>query len=516
MMKLHNQHLKRHTLEIMAFSKEYLGVDLFQHEGQVRWLNNADKLVNILRPGNQWGKTLVLGCIHIFHAMTKYELEKFQLKGHDEWMKADYTTLNFGKTYEIAKGVHETIVDLINGEYALVDKKTGKMSMNESKIKHAILKEYSSELPYIDWWNGSQTLTRSTDDIGSSFKRRRLAFASGDEIGDIPDIISVLNATVIPRVAFYQGKIHLIGTPQDPGQYQELIETAEHHMEVYGEDSQYYVQGGTMYENPGLSQDYVQKIENTADEDLRRRIIYGEFAETGERYFSLAQVQNAINDDLEPREDGVIEEAQPEGYYLMSVDFASVEDRTVIGIIRYDIRRPRMVYLRYFKGRDVPIPMQYQIVREVFEEYEGKARYMNVIFDAQALGGKIAEQNLKGLHGRPFPGKGISPADAKAQALGSLKAMFDDGRKVIEGADKRLIDVNPNWGGLELPNVRPLRAELEGYKLDDRKIRQDFVMMLAQAAWYITKRRKPEGFTRVRPIDEQRMFLGTHRGAVNI
>ena len=47
------------------------------------------------------------------------------------------------------------------------------------------------------------------------------------------------------------------------------------------------------------------------------------------------------------------------------------------------------------------------------------------------------------------------------------------------------------------------------YKLKDDKIRNDFVMMLAQAAWYIHRRRPKEGFVRVRNLDFQEATVST-------
>lgn len=515
--------ITRQCLEIMAFAKEKLGVDIYGHKGQVRWLNESHKMVNILRPGNQWGKTLILAIKHIYHAMTKYELRKFHLDSKDPlaWLKAEYTTLNFGKTYEIAKSVHEAILALVAGEYTLVNPATGEMYMNESKIKSAIVYAYDKELPYIEWWNNAVTLTRSTDDMGSAFKRRRLAFVSGDEVGDITDLINVLNATVMPRVAFYQGKIDLIGTPQDPGDYSELIEMAEDHMEKHGDLSQYFVQQGSMYENPGLSEEYIKQIEGIADQNLKDRIVYGDIAASGERYFTLNEVMNAIQGEYlnYNEETGIIESPLTEeqakaekALYVVSVDYAASEDRTVLGVVRYDVKPARLVFCRYFKGKEVPIPMQYQITREVYRAYEKGAYRIKLIFDANALGGQNAKAQLRDLHGMEFPGKGISPADAKANALGALKALFDEGRKVIE-KDGETIDVNPSWGGFWLPNIRLLRTELEGYKLKDDKIRNDFVVMLAQAAYYIAKRRpKDETFRRIRDIgeplaDRRNMFL---------
>jgi hypothetical protein len=265
-----------------------------------------------------------------------------------------------------------------------------------------------------------------------------------------------------------------------------------------------------MYENPGLSKEYIAQIEGIADPNLKKRFIFGEVASTGERYFTLNEVMNAVQGDFLNYNEatGVIEppltveQAKTEkALYVMSVDYAASEDRTVIGVVRYDVRPARLVFCRYFKGKEVPIPMQYQITREVYRAYEKGAYRIKLIFDANALGGQNAKSQLRDLHGMGFPGKGISPADAKANALGALKALFDEGRKVIE-VNGETKDVNPSWGGFWLPDIRPLRTELEGYKLKDDKIKNDFVIMLAQAAYYIAKKRpKDDTFARIKDIE---------------
>lgn len=266
-----------------------------------------------------------------------------------------------------------------------------------------------------------------------------------------------------------------------------------------------------MFENPGLSSDYVKQVEQTADPDLRKRIIYGEFAEVGDRYFTLEQIGNAVDDTRYWRkETGIIEEPDENAEYIISADFAASNDRSVFGVFRYDLSPVRLVALKFFKGKEVPIPMQYQILRELYWKYAEKCKKIKLTFDAQALGGKIAEQNLKELHGQRFPPEGESAAEAKAQALGALKALFDEGRQFIE-VDGVRHEVNDLWGGISIPNIRPLRMELEGYKVKDDKIRNDFVIMMAQAAFYIVKHRKPKDYVRVRSVNMYENFTYERR-----
>jgi hypothetical protein len=138
--------------------------------------------------------------------------------------------------------------------------------------------------------------------------------------------------------------------------------------------------------------------------------------------------------------------------------------------------------------------MQYELVKDVFKQFKNINCQIKLIFDANALGGKNAEAYLAELHGYPFPGA-YSYADAKANALGVFKTVLEENRKIAEIGGK-VIDLNKIWGGIWLPDIRELRLELEGYKLDDKKIYNDFVMCLAMILWWVDMRR-PKGNVRV-------------------
>ena len=464
-------------LDLETFSKVFLGIDISPR--QKEWVKNSTKLINVLRPGNQWGKTTIEAIKHIYQAMTKPRLAQFNLPP-EGWLRTEYPTLNFGKTYEVAKAVYYNMIDIINGDYLIYDPVTGEAHTNKSKITDATIEIKENPMPFIRWWNNSLTLIRSYDDLGTSFKAKKIAFISGDEVGDIPELILFVNTTLLPRLVFFQGNLDLVGTPQNIGDYQEIVELA------WRGDKDYYLMGGTMFENPHLNPDYVKKIEQIADPDLRRRMIYGEFVEAGERYFPIIDIMNACRDETPISETGYLEDPTPTGRYILSYDPAAASDNAAIGVIRYDVKPYKLVYIKVYKGNSIPLPMQYEIVTDIFKRYKDMKSKIRFIFDEGGLGGKNVTAYLTELNGYGFPGKGRGYADTKADALAKLKDVLERDRE-IRLKDGKEIEMATHWGGLTLPNERNLRIELEGYKLDDKKIKNDRVMMLAMAIWYIER-----------------------------
>jgi hypothetical protein len=472
------QMIKR-PLSLEEFSKTFLGIDITPK--QKEWVDKSDRMVNILRPGNQFGKTTIEAIKHIYQAFTKPRLSKFALNP-EGWLRTEYPTLNFGKTYEIAKAVFYTMIDIINGDFLIYNPITQEAHVNDSKITTAAVEIKENPLPFIRWWNNSITMIRSYDDLGTSFKAKKIAFISGDEVGDIPNLILFMNATLLPRLAFFQGNLDLVGTPQELGDYQELVELA------WKGNQDYFLMGGTMYDNTHLNPQYVKKIEDIADPDLRRRMIYGEFVESGERFFPIMDIMNACKLDVVPPS-GFLEDPVPTGRYVLSYDPAAANDNAAIGVIRYDCVPYRIAYLKIFKGNSIPLPMQYSILISIFKKYKDMKCKIRFIYDEGGLGGKNVKAYLTELNGYGFPGEGHSYAETKADSLARLKDVLERGRetRIVDGKE---VDMATQWGGLHLPNDRSLRIELEGYKLDDKKIKNDQVMMLSMAIWYI-ERLKP-------------------------
>jgi hypothetical protein len=487
---------------IILFAQEVLGMPV--HDGQKEWLRESNKVINILRPANQWGKTLIVAITHLYECCFKPGL--FGMTQDSEtWKEVRYETVNVGKTYEIARGVFETAMDIVEGRFLLPSGKT-----NESTLKGwAITKSYdqANRPPEIHFWNGSRILIRSYDDLGSAFKRKKLAYISSDECGDIPELKLFLTGTMLPRISFYKGKVDLIGTPQPEGiEYEELSIEAQKKMEKEkegGEESDMYFRTGPIYENPFLDKKYIEKIEAVADPELRRQIIYGEYVDWGDHFFSFDEVANMFDTKMEyDPETGFSEYPDAKGNYIFSVDLAASHDETAATCIRYGIEIKglggdvielphRIVFHKAFRGRKYPLHMQYELIKSWFNSFKNVAPSTRFVFDAHSLGGKNAAEAFSDLKGVPFPPSGMAPVKAKAEAMGMMKEVFSRGRKVkySQEADK-MIDTEERWGGIKAsPKLKELRRQFEVYKMDDKYLKQDRLISVVQAVHYIERRR---------------------------
>jgi hypothetical protein len=503
--------------QVDVFAKEVLGLPIEWHKGQVTWVNSSWKLINYLVPGNQWGKTLAIAVKHIFHACTKYNLLG-RVSSPETWNNLRYPTLNVGKTYEVAKGVMEAIHDIVQGEVLLPDGATNKSILKDWAIIDYV--DTTNKPPQVIWWNNSSTLIRSYDDLGSSFKRMRLAYVSSDECGDIPELRLFVNGTLLPRISFFRGTIDLIGTFQAKGiEYKEMVDEAELDIKRNGDQSDYYVQHGTLYENPFMNRDYIKRIENIADERLRKQIIYGQYVDDKQHFFTYEEIDNVFRGNIDYNDEtGFSEEVDPEGYYAFSVDLAAAEDETAVTVLRYrrfiynqflqkSIELPyKVVFHKGFKGRTIPISMQYELIKSWYGEFTDKCKLpgqVTFIYDSGSLGGKNAQDAFRDLSNTVgFPGIGKSYPQEKAYAIGATKEVLARGRKVVQQADGKYTDIKKEWGFLRASaKLRELRLQFETYALDDKGIRQDRLVTVYQAVHWIEKRRPQQVHTKAIDMD---------------
>jgi len=457
----------------------------------VKWVTNARRKINILRPGNRWGKSLVEAIIHIWHAMCKPNLDGRVLTA-EEWLRVDYNTLNFGPAYEQAREVLRLARDIVEGNLLLPSELQPIWGVtNNSQLKDWAIVEDKCEaqqLPYLQFRTGVKVLGRSYSDMGAAFKMKSLAFISGDECADITDLWTFTNITLLPRLVSLGGIIHFVGTPQPEGHdYLKMIEMAEEEMERpdYTDNGMLYTQRGNMYENIFLPREEIKRTEMIADENLRKQIIYGEYVETGDKYFGYERVANALKGKTQMQDVGT-----PGRKYCIACDFAGGQstwsDYTVIFVIDYTEEPYRVVHCRRVKGNEMPIPIQYKMVEDVYEKFPGK-----VVIDATALGGKNALAFLQSVH--PI---GIDiTTKTKGELVSTLKLTLDGGqsksraRKTTTDALGNVSDEVQDWGLIRIPDLPWLVSELQNYRLDDVKLRTDGVMALALGIYWIEMRR---------------------------
>jgi hypothetical protein len=161
----------------------------------------------------------------------------------------------------------------------------------------------------------------------------------------------------------------------------------------------------------------------------------------------------------------------------------------------------KLIGFRRFKGGDVSIPAQYQLVDEVTRAFNSK-----LIIDSSALGGKNAMAFLGHLNPISQEFGPTRSSTLKMDMLASLKIALDGGqaselRRVRKEVDGNWVDENENWGLLRIPNIPVLINELQNYKLDDSKIRQDCVMCLAMIIHWLEMRRPKMTVRRAVDVD---------------
>lgn len=478
-----------HNRDVTGFAKEVLGLQI--HEGQDYWFRNSWKPIDILKPANQWGKTTAISILHIFHAVCKPLLDRFTLD-YREWFGLRYETLNVGKSYEVAKGVLETVQDITNGNYLLPDG-----TLNKSLLKGWAIKNITDtpKLPGIEWWNNSVTLIRSYDGLGESFKRKKLAYISSDECGDIQELRLFLNGTMLPRTFFYKGCVHLIGTSQPKGlEYEELAEIAEEDMKLKGMESDYFIISynsnpdmACVYTNKYMPTDHIRKLEAVADPELKNQIIYGKYVDWSKHLYTWDEVSQMFTEQLPyDKETGFTEAPVEHGQYVFAVDLAASEDETSMTCIRHGITQPgrgdvkielphRIVFHKAWKGASLPLHLQYEMIKEYFMKFKRVAPMRTkFVYDAGSLGGKNAGEAFKELNGYPFPPKGRSYAEIKAEAMGRVKEVLGRGRKFRIDETGKSVDTFPDWGGIRASSkLLELRRQLEVASKDDDKLKND-------------------------------------------
>lgn len=482
--------------DLVLFAKEILGLPISFHQGQVKWLTNSTKTINILRPGNKWGKSLVGAIKHIHHHATKPRLDKNLTD--EEWIRLEYNTLNFGPGYEQAREILRTVRDICQGNIIIppqFQKEYG--HTNDSKLKDWFITDDKGDrdiLPYISFFTGGTLYGRSYDEMGKAFKMKSLAFISGDECGDVAELWTFTNNTLLPRLSkFEHPTIDYYGTPQPEGHdYMTMIDMAEEDMKKpdWKEKGLFYTQKGSMYDNVFLPKSTIDTFDAIMDPVLKRQVIMGEYVETGDKYLGYERVSNAVDNTIE-----LIEMGLPGRKYITIADYAGGEsvwaDFTVILTLDYSEEPYRVVNFQRFKGGDVPIPMQYQLTEELTLSFGGRG---SLLIDSSSLGGKNAMAFMGHLQPISCEFGPTRSSTLKANMLASLKIALDGGqsetrKRKRDKVNGVWVDLNPDWGLIRYPEIPVLINELQNYKLDDTKIRQDCVMALAMGIHWLEMRR---------------------------
>lgn len=451
------------------------------HPGQVAWLTQANQPINVLVPGNRWGKSTVIAMRHIWHCMSKHGA---QPTGKQNWWTMPYETISAAHSADQAEIVFSMARRLLE----------------HPAIKPFVKRIYSTPFPRIVFYNGAVFHCRSAHDGGKYLDGHAYRFVSIDEAGYIQDLKDLMNGVIIMRLAG-GGMVDLIGTPKG---YGDLYWYAQRGMRgVAG----YYTQRGSIFDNPHLPAEDIKRRDELlrhADPRLREQVIYGEFVSMEGMAFTKDQLDNLFVPG-QP----FSAPYQPGHRYVQAWDLGRRTDWTVG--ITLD-RTPRCIYgehppyascpvaqgrvceLRPFTLADfqrlnkVPWETIYELIRDKAKEYHV---YQPIIDGTGPLGDVVEEELTK--RGVFVDAMRVSTRGLKTDLVNTLQSALDYGRQQVgerlwldeAGVEQRIPDLEPpgtgNWGLLRLPPIPQLVDEMGVYQLDDKDLTQDCVMALALA-----------------------------------
>ena len=428
------------------------------HPGQVTWLTTANESINVLVPGNRWGKSTVIAMRHIWHCAFRVGQTRASRQRGDPY---------------------ETISVAISADQAEIVFREARRLLS-SKLLRPLVKEFrSSPFPHIVFSNGAVMHCRSSHENGKYIDGHAYRYLSIDEAGYITNLRHLMTSVIILRLAG-GGMIDLIGTPKGYNDLYFYFERGQRGI------SGYYSQRGSIYDNPHLTKEDLEvrdKLLMSADPKVRRQALFGEFVDFTGLAFTRDQRDNAFDPGLsshQKRQDG--------RKYVVAWDLGRTSDFTV-GIV-LDITVRPWVMVSYTRLNRVSWEEIYATIGRVADEYG--IRWS--VIDATGPQGDVIEEELA-KRGIRTDGYKSSTKALKTELINTLQNAFDEGREAVGFVDEEdeqgnvfkiplLQEPGTGWGALRLPCVTQLMDEMGVYSLDDKDIPfTDSVMSLALAAW---------------------------------
>ena len=426
------------------------------HPGQVKWLHNSVQPINVLVPGNRWGKSTVIAMKHIWKCVFKV--------GYTEEDRLS------GKAYE-------TISVAMSADQAEIVFREAKVLLMAKGLRPLVKAFRSSPFPHIVFTNGSVMHCRSAHDDGKYIDGHAYKYLSIDEAGYIGNLRHLMSAVILLRLAG-GGEVDLIGTPKGFNDMYFYFERGQRGVPGY------YSQRGSIYDNPHLPPDDIKMRDQllaSADPKLRQQALFGEFVDFTGLAFTRDQRDNAFDPSMRN-----YEPPQAGHRYVVAWDLGRTTDYTV-GIVLDITTRPwRLV--SYTRLNRVAWEEIYATIKRTADEYG--IRWSTI--DATGPQGDVIEEELT-KRGVRVDGYKSSTKVLKTDLINGLQNALDEGRKAtgeVEQKDEEgnvfmvpvLQQPGEGWGILRLPCITQLMDEMGVYAFDDKDIPYtDSVMSLALA-----------------------------------
>jgi len=440
--------------EAPKFVHKFLAKSPRGHLGQIRWLTRANQPVNVLVPGNRFGKSVVEAMRHIHHCVFKVGIAKPR-----------------------RSTPYETISVSVSADQAEIVFNEAKILLDTPQAKPLVKRIYATPFPRIVFYNGSVMHCRSAHDDGKYIDGHAYRLVSIDEAGWLKnELKKLMNGVIVMRLAG-GGMIDLVGTPKG---YTDLYWYANRGLRgVAG----YYTQRGSIYDNPHLSPEDLKirdQLLAQADPRLREQVLYGSFVSESGMAFTQDQLDQAFDQSL-PAHSPFVKGRR----YIQAWDLGRRTDYTVG--VTFDVTTQPYRMVDFVRLNKVPWEAIYDLILRKSLEYGVHAP----VIDATGPGGDVIEEELV-KRGVMVDAVRTSSLQLKTNLVNTLQSALDHGRKAIgvrveldeAGFPRQVPDMEPVggiWGLLCMPPIPQLLDEFGGYELDDKNLVQDCVMSVALA-----------------------------------
>lgn len=484
-----------------AFSELVFGTPY--HQGQKDYAERSIADVNLLIPGNSWGKTEFIVRQSLYEAW--FKIGPDTPDNFAEWFSKPDNTLLASFEY-----------DTIGEEYT----RFCKYEQSRPEVKALIARNVASPRPVLELTNGSRIDFGSLKDQGKHVEATRYNRIFVDEVGHIPDVSYTYDSVLYPRTMGVSGRIHMVGTPKahsDPF----LLEIFEKGKR--GDDPFYFSKQGAVLENEFWTQAERDRVLRNPryvkgwrpiehDEDLGvlekaivtidgipsapiltpmgRQVILGAFVISGGYFFNRFHVTRMFewtpgesSDELgnlnpyfdetpEYNGDSFTFKPKKDRFYLGAFDLAGNKrklkgrkgrgsDPTVGFVIDHTTRPWRIVRFDYIPGGDADWEDKYKLMKEVYQDWNLPV----LLIDATGNVDSVQEA----LQTRGVEVEGV-------QFGGSSNKKFDMLRNLQLATEMEWDGIRGLLRSIPIPQ---LKYELDHYIIPDDEIVQDCVMALA-------------------------------------
>lgn len=484
---LEHHQLEPYRYKPVEFFEDHLGI--IPHEGQRQFLEQAivfdsDGKLRYKYPNltasNRWGKTVVIAGLHLFFGTFKHGL---YLSG-SSWLHHRYGIINLCPLVDLANVTRDMVNDILcNRAKEQINNPEGRgfcdLGVLFEKSDNGFLVNFGKD--YKGFRTNLTNVTmeyRTTDDNAKAVQGTPKFLITFDEAGRQKNFLNLIGAHVNPRTLDTGGIIVTATTPDvDTGNdYEEWWSKGDPDNEF--RDPNFFSMNGSIYDNPHVTKDMIEKLLSGTPEYLKDQVLYGKFVQAADAFFGKPSIDRAFRPDLKPTDQRI------KGHsYVIAADLAVAEagDRSVFAIIDAT-KTPYRVVRMVFPMKGTTHPVLINDLKVLLEYYNSEwenplsgnkeSCTAELVYDSTGMGGKMFRDELSTLTPFPFGYDFGGTTKKKLEILSSLRLVLDKG-----------------W--LEVPGVYlEVKQELRNYKRTDAKLNTDSVMALALGI-YRAERSRP-------------------------